>query len=82
MKLELNLTRELKKNAKERAEMTTNINASKIEHEKFYKILQSEFGLANPTRNDIIRYKSYKKLNANGYRDLYNNKYILREKLF
>src|SRR5690606_38967418 len=36
----IELARELKKNAKERAEMTTNINASKIAHEKIFKLLQ------------------------------------------
>lgn len=80
--IRIELARELKKNAKERTEMTANINASKIEHEKIYKKLQFEFGLLNPTRNDIIRYKLYEELNTNGYCDLYTNKYIPREKLF
>lgn len=80
--IRIELARELKKNAKERAEMTTNINAAKIQHEKIYKILQSEFGLANPTRNDIIRYKLYEELSFNGYKDLYTDTYIPKEKLF
>ncbi len=80
--IRIELSRELKKNAKERAEMTTNINAAKIAHEKIFKILQSEFGIKNPSRNDIIRYRLYEELKNNGYKDLYTNTYIPREILF
>lgn len=80
--IRIELARELKKNAAERAELTTNINAAKIAHEKIYKILQTEFGLKNPTRNDIVRYKLYEELKNNGYKDLYTNEYIPREILF
>ncbi len=80
--IRIELARELKKNAAERAEMTTNINAAKIAHEKIYKLLQAEFGLKNPTRNDIVRYKLYEELKNNGYKDLYTNRYIPREILF
>ncbi|HRE64893.1 MAG TPA: type II CRISPR RNA-guided endonuclease Cas9 [Ferruginibacter sp.] len=80
--IRIELSRELKKNAKERAEMTTNINASKIAHEKIFKLLTTEFGVKNPTRTDIIRYKLYEELKNNGYKDLYTNTYIPREILF
>lgn len=80
--IRIELARELKKNAAERAEMTLNVNAAKIAHEKIYKLLQTEFGLKNPTRNDIVRYKLYEELKNNGYKDLYTNKYIPREILF
>jgi len=80
--IRIELARELKKNAKERAEMTTNINAAKLLHEKIFKILQDEFGVRNPTRNDIIRYKLYEELKNNGYKDIYTNTYISREILF
>lgn len=80
--IRIELSRELKKNAKERAEMTTNINASKAVHEKIVKLLQSEFGIKNPTRNDIIRYRLYDELKSIGYKDLYTNEYIPREILF
>jgi CRISPR-associated endonuclease Csn1 len=74
--IRIELARELKKNAAERAEMTTNINAAKIAHEKIFKLLQSEFGIKNPTRNDIIRYRLYEELKNNGFKDLYTNTYI------
>ncbi len=80
--IRIELARELKKNAKERAEMTSNINSSKQNHEKIVKLLQSEFGVKNPSRNDIIRYKLYEELKGNGYKDLYTNTYISREELF
>lgn len=78
----IELARELKKNAKEREEMTSNINSAKSLHEKIVKILQTEFGIRNPSRNDIIRYKLYEELKNNGYKDLYTNTYIPREILF
>ncbi len=80
--IRIELARELKKNAQERAEMTSNVNSAKIRHEKIYKLLQVEFGVKNPTRNDIIRYKLYEELKNNGYKDLYTNTYISREILF
>lgn len=80
--IRIELARELKKNAAERKEMTTNINNANKEHEKIRTILQSEFGIKNPTRNDIIRYKLYDELKNTGYKDLYTNKCIPREILF
>lgn len=80
--IRIELARELKKNAKERAEMTTNINTAKQSHEKIIRILQTEFGVPNPSRNDIVRYKLYEELKNNGYKDLYTNTYISRDILF
>ncbi len=79
--IRIELARELKKNAKERAEMTSNINAAKLLHENIITLLQNEFGIKNPTRNDIIRYKLYDELKGNGYKSLYSDTYIPREKL-
>lgn len=80
--IRIELARELKKNAEERAKMTAGINAAKNANEKIFKILQTEFNIKNPTRNDIIRYRLYEELANNGYKDLYKNEYIPREKLF
>ncbi len=80
--IRVELARELKKNAKERAEMTTGINAAKTRNDKVRKILKAEFGLPNPTRNDIIRYRLYEELKSNGYKDLYTDTYIPRVSLF
>jgi len=80
--IRIELARELKKSNDERKEMTTNINAAKLDHDKFRKILSAEFGIKNPTRNDIIRYKLYEELKNNGYKELYTNTYVPKEKLF
>ncbi|MEJ7701408.1 MAG: HNH endonuclease domain-containing protein [Pyrinomonadaceae bacterium] len=62
--------------------MTAQINKSTLEHDKIRAILIKEDGIKNPTRNDIIRYKLYEELKLNGYKTLYSNTYIPREKLF
>ncbi len=80
--IRIELARELKKNAAERAEMTTNINAANVAHQKIFKILQSEFGIKNPSRNDIIRFRLYEELKNNGFKDLYTNTYIPRNIIF
>lgn len=80
--IRIELARELKKNAKERAKLATSIDTAKKTHEGIVKLLQTEFGLPNPTRNDIIRYKLYEELKSNSYKDLYSNEYIPREILF
>lgn len=80
--IRIELARELKKNAKEREEMTAQINKATAEHEKIRALLIKEDGIKNPTRNDIIRYKLYEELKINGYKTLYSNTYIPREKLF
>ncbi len=80
--IRIELARELKKTNDERKEMTANINAAKLDHDKFRKILIAEFGIKNPTRNDIIRYKLYEELKFNGYKTLYSNTYISKEELF
>jgi CRISPR-associated endonuclease Csn1 len=80
--IRVELARELKKSAKDREELTKVIRKSTDEHEKYKKILQSEFGLPSVGRNDLIRYKLYLELKENGFKTLYSNTYIPREKLF
>ncbi len=80
--IRIELARELKKSAGEREEMTASINKATAEHEKIREILRIEDGIPNPTRNDVIRYRLYEELKNNGYKTLYSNTYIPREKLF
>ena len=80
--IRIELARELKKNAQERYEMTQNINKAKSEHQKISEILQKEFGIKNPTKSDIIRYRLYQELEHNGYKELYTNARIDRDMLF
>lgn len=78
----IELARELKKSATERKEMADAIAKSTKEHEQYKEILKKEFGVENPSRNDIIRYRLYLELKDNGFHTLYSNTYIPREKLF
>lgn len=80
--IRIELARELKKSAKEREELSKSINETTRLHEELVKKLQNEFGLSHVSRNDIIRYKLYNELESNGYKTLYTNTYIPREKLF
>lgn len=80
--IRIEIARELKKSAKEREEMTQQINKATNAHKAYKDILEKEFGLTNVSRNDIIRYKLYLELEDNGYKTLYSNTYIPREKLF
>ncbi|MEI8279602.1 MAG: type II CRISPR RNA-guided endonuclease Cas9, partial [Bacteroidota bacterium] len=80
--IRIELARELKKNAKERQEMSAQINKSTTEHEIIRQLLIKEDGIKNPTRRDIIRYKLYQELKINGYKTLYSCTYIPRERLF
>ena len=80
--IHIELARELKKNAEERRELDSKVREGKARNEKIIAILKSEFGLPYPTKNDIIRYRLYEELKDNGYKDLYTNTYIPREKLF
>ena len=80
--IRVELARELKKNAKEREELTKSIAQATKAHEEYKELLQKEFGLINVSRTDILRYKLYKELESCGYKTLYSNTYIPREKLF
>ena len=80
--IRIELARELKKNSKEREELTKFMNTAKDEHEKTRKLLQAEFGLTHVSKNDITRYKLYKELEHNGFKTLYSLTYIPAEKLF
>ncbi|WP_300672181.1 type II CRISPR RNA-guided endonuclease Cas9 [Soonwooa sp.] len=80
--IRIELARELKKNAAERADMTSEINKATLLHQKYASVLQNEFGIKSPSRNDIIRYKLYLELANNGYKDLYTDNQIKKEELF
>lgn len=80
--IRVELARELKKSAKEREDMTKNINAATLRHEKIRALLQTDFGITKVTRNDIIRYKLWEELEKRGYKTLYTDTYIPKEELF
>lgn len=78
----IELARELKKTAKERKEMLENINKSTKNNEEIKKKLTKEFGIANPTKNDVIRYRLWEELSANAYQDIFRGQQIKKEDLF
>jgi CRISPR-associated endonuclease Csn1 len=80
--IRIEMSRELKKNAKERKELTESINKSNDEHKRISDYLRAKYGFSNVSRNDIIRYKLYKELEYRGYKTLYSNTYIPEEKIF
>lgn len=78
----IELARELKKSKDEREQMAKAISKAKSDNEEIAKILQKEFNIPHPSRNDIVRYKLYTELKDNGFKTLYSNTYVPREKLF
>jgi CRISPR-associated endonuclease Csn1 len=80
--IRIELARELKKNAKEREELSKLIGETTKAHEEYKRLLMKplseggQFGLVYVSRNDIIRYKLYEELKDNGYKTLYSNTYI------
>lgn len=79
----IELAREMKKNAKERAAMTDAIKENTKKAEAIREMLQkAPFSIANPTPRDILRWRLYEELEKNGYRTLYSNTYIRREDVF
>ena len=80
--IRIELARELKKNAKEREQMMQAINEGNARNEEYRKTLETEFGIKHVSKNDILRYRLYMELKDNGFKTLYSNTYIPKEKLF
>ncbi len=81
--IRVEMARELKKSAKERKQMTDSINSRAKDNERIINILKSSpFNIANPSSNDIVRYRLYEELEFNGYKTLYSGTYISKEELF
>ncbi|MDD4581433.1 MAG: type II CRISPR RNA-guided endonuclease Cas9 [Bacteroidales bacterium] len=81
--IRIELARELKKNAKEREELTKSIAETTRLHEQYKEILSKPpYSLSYISRNDIIRYKLYEELKDNSYKTLYSNEYISPSSLF
>ncbi len=78
----IELARDLKKSAKERAETTKYINTATTKNIEFRKIITKEFGIPNPTKNDVIRYKLWDELKTRGYKTLFTNEKINHSDLF
>lgn len=80
--IHIELARELKQNQEARKSATKAIATRTTENERISQILKEEFGLANVSRTDILRYRLYEELKENGYKTLYSNQYIRKDILF
>ncbi|CAL2107671.1 CRISPR-associated endonuclease Cas9 [Tenacibaculum sp. 190524A02b] len=80
--IRIELARELKKNAKERALMSKNIAEATKRNENIKRQISKDFKIPNPTKNDVIRYRLWQELATNGYKDVFTNTKINYEDLF
>lgn len=80
--IRVEMAREMKKSAKERQDMADSIKRNTDNTERVKQLLMNEFGIANPSRNDIIRWRLYEELEANGFKTLYSDTYIHRDQVF
>ncbi len=80
--IRIELARDLKKSAKERKEMTEEINKATGRNEELKKRITKEFGITNPTKNDVIRLRLWDELAGNGHKDIYRNKEISPKDLY
>ncbi|UMB59232.1 type II CRISPR RNA-guided endonuclease Cas9 [Lutibacter sp. A80] len=78
----IELARELKKSAKERAEMTSFISKATTANIDIKKTITKEYGIPNPTKNDVIRYKLWQELAPLGYKTIFTGKEISPQQLF
>ncbi len=80
--IRIEMARELKSSAAEREKTTRAISQANTENQRIRDILEKDFALSYISRNDIIKYKLYEELEANGFKTLYSGTYIPKEKLF
>ena len=80
--IRIELARELKKSAKERSDMTSRIASATKANKAIKAIITRDFGIPNPTKNDIVRYKLWEELAPRGYKSIFKNTYIPKEKIF
>lgn len=80
--IHIELARELKRSAKERERADKDIRENAQRNDAIQRILREEFHISFVKQSDILRYRLYEELKENGYKTLYSNKYIPRERLF
>ncbi len=78
----IELARELKKSAKERERMTKRIAEATRRNDHIKKLIANDFNIPNPTKNDVVRYRLWEELETRGYKTLFTDQCISKEKLF
>ena len=80
--IHIEMARTLKQTKDQREKASKALNERTKDNEAIIKVLQKDFGISHPSRNDIIRYRLYMELKDNGFKTLYSNTYIPKEELF
>lgn len=80
--IHIEMARELKQSAAQREEATKSIAENQKRNATIEEELKKQFGLQYVSKTDIVRYKLYQELEPRGYKTLYSNQYIPKEKLF
>ncbi|MBR1552255.1 MAG: type II CRISPR RNA-guided endonuclease Cas9 [Muribaculaceae bacterium] len=81
--IHVEMARSLKQNQKQRQNTTKIIGERTKEAERIENILRdAPFNISKPSRNDVLRYRLYEELAPNGFKTLYSDTYISRERLF
>lgn len=80
--IRIEMARELKKNHKQREEISAAISKANTEHERLKELIKKKFNFPTVSRNDVIRYRLYLELAPRGFKTLYSNTYIPEEKVF
>lgn len=78
----IELSRELKQSAEEREKMHKGIAEATNRNEEIKNIIQKEFGIPSPTKTDVYRYRLWDELKGRGYKTIFTDQYIPKEKLF
>jgi CRISPR-associated endonuclease Csn1 len=78
----IELARELKKTADERERMSKDIAEATKRNEEIKNLIIKEFGIPNPTKGDIVRFRLWDELSSRGHKTIFTELYIPKEKLF
>lgn len=80
--IRVELARDLKKSATERKEAISFISKRTKENDDIRRLITKEYGIPNPTKNDVIKYRLWEELAPLGHKTVFTNQYISKEKLF
>ncbi|MBF6597517.1 MAG: type II CRISPR RNA-guided endonuclease Cas9 [Fermentimonas sp.] len=78
----IELARELKKTADERDKMNKGIAEATRRNEDIKSLIITDFGIPNPTKTDVVRYRLWEELRSRGHKTIFRDLYIPKEKLF
>lgn len=80
--IHIELARELKQNAEQRANMTRDIAARARANDELEELIRTKYNRPYVSKTDILRYRLYLELKENCFKTLYSNKYISEQDVF